>query len=86
MGRKSHSDFGDDSKYVPQDVKEGHFAVIAADGGEMKRFVGALSYLVHPRFLELLDKAAEEYGFDHEGALTIPCPPSELQKILDDKQ
>ncbi|KAK9940056.1 hypothetical protein M0R45_016731 [Rubus argutus] len=86
LGRKSNSDFGGDSTYVPQDVKEGHFAVIAADGGQMKRFVVALSYLSHPRFLDLLKQAAEEYGFDREGALTIPCPPSDLEKILHDKQ
>ncbi|KAJ9178064.1 hypothetical protein P3X46_009980 [Hevea brasiliensis] len=45
---------------VPNDVKEGHFAVIAVDN-------------------------AEEYGFDHEGALAIPCRPSELEKILADE-
>jgi SAUR family protein len=86
LGRKSNSDFGSDLTYVPQDVKEGHFAVIAADGGQMKRFVVALSYLSHPRFLDLLEQAAEEYGFDREGALTIPCPPSDLEKILHDEQ
>ncbi|KAJ4829685.1 hypothetical protein Tsubulata_007485 [Turnera subulata] len=74
-----------DSRGVPEDVKEGHFAVIA-DGEEPKRFVVPLSYLTHPMFLRLLEQAAEEYGFDHEGALTIPCRPSELEKILADRQ
>ncbi|KAK2643429.1 hypothetical protein Ddye_025192 [Dipteronia dyeriana] len=71
--------------YVPEDVKEGHFAVIAVDGEvQPKRFVIPLSYLSHPRFLELLEQAAEEYGFDHihEGALTIPCRPIELERLL----
>ncbi|RVX20363.1 hypothetical protein CK203_004647 [Vitis vinifera] len=27
-------------------------------------------------------QSAEEYGFDHEGALTIPCRPSELERLL----
>lgn len=79
MGRKSNS-YCD--HYVPQDVKEGHFAVIAVDGHQQKRFVISLSYLTHPMFLRLLEQAAEEYGFDHEGALTIPCRPSELERIL----
>ncbi|KAF5751567.1 putative SAUR-like auxin-responsive protein family [Tripterygium wilfordii] len=74
LGRKSN--------YVPEDVKEGHFAVIAGDGHVPKRFVVPLTYLTHPRFLRLLEQAAEEYGFDGEGALTIPCRPSELEKIL----
>lgn len=75
---------GRKSACVPKDVKEGHFAVIAVDGGEElpKRFVAPLSCLTHPTFLRLLEQAAEEYGFDHEGALTIPCRPSELERIL----
>ncbi|CAI9104992.1 OLC1v1003807C1 [Oldenlandia corymbosa var. corymbosa] len=71
-----------DSTDVPDDVKEGHFAVIACDGYEFKRFVVPLSYLTHPTFLRLLEMAAEEYGFDREGALMIPCRPSELERIL----
>ncbi|BFG34492.1 hypothetical protein CerSpe_207660 [Prunus speciosa] len=87
FGRSKSSDSNcDDSKNVPEDVKKGHFAVIAVDGDEPKRFVVALSYLTHPTFLKLLEQAAEEYGFDHEGAITIPCPPSELEKILHDDQ
>ncbi|OIS96599.1 PREDICTED: auxin-responsive protein SAUR50-like [Nicotiana attenuata] len=73
---------------VPEDVKEGHFAVIAVDEDEYlkKRFVVPLSCLTHPSFLMLLEQAAEEYGFDHEGALTLPCRPSELETILGNNQ
>ncbi|KAL0460157.1 UNVERIFIED_CONTAM: Auxin-responsive protein SAUR50, partial [Sesamum latifolium] len=67
---------------VPEDVKEGHFAVIAVDDHELKRFVVPLSFLTHPSFLRLLEQAAEEYGFDHDGALTVPCRPTELERIL----
>ncbi|MED6144715.1 hypothetical protein PIB30_018189 [Stylosanthes scabra] len=75
------------SSCVPEDVKEGHFAVIAEGcGGDdeegPKRFVMPLSCLRNPAFLRLLEQAEEEYGFDHEGALTIPCTPSQLQRIL----
>lgn len=84
----------DDDVDVPEDVKEGHFAVIAnanainedVEEEVMKRFVIPLSYLTHPTFLRLLEQAAEEYGFDREGALTIPCRPSELQKILSSEE
>ncbi|XP_010686935.2 protein SMALL AUXIN UP-REGULATED RNA 54 [Beta vulgaris subsp. vulgaris] len=71
-----------DSGSVPEDVKEGHFAVVAVDGGAEKRFVVPIRYLTHPTFVALLEKAAEEYGFDHGGALTIPCRPSEIERIL----
>ncbi|GFS36995.1 SAUR-like auxin-responsive protein family [Actinidia rufa] len=65
------------------DVKEGHFAVIAADDEEVKRFIVPLTYLTHPSFLRVLEQAA--YGFDHNGALTVPCRPSELGRILSER-
>lgn len=67
---------------VPYDVKKGHFSVIAVNCDEWKRFIVPLCYLTHPSFLRLLEQAAEEYGFDHEGALTVPCRPSEIEQIL----
>ncbi|KAL3518423.1 hypothetical protein ACH5RR_021012 [Cinchona calisaya] len=89
LGKKLAARAGDefeeamnDSRNVPDDVKEGHFAVIAVDDDELKRFIVPLSYLTHPTFLRLLEQAAEEYGFDREGALTIPCRPRELEIIL----
>ncbi|KAA0035232.1 hypothetical protein IC582_026788 [Cucumis melo] len=91
LGRRSDSgqdecddEVGDDgsSTLVPEDVKEGHFAVVAVDAEEPKRFVVPLSCLTNPTFLRLLEAAAEEYGFEHEGALTVPCRPSELERIL----
>ncbi|XP_043699824.1 auxin-responsive protein SAUR32-like [Telopea speciosissima] len=75
-------EMGNSSSVVPEDVKEGHFAVIAHDDGEPKRFVVALSYLTNPAFLRLLEQAAEEFGFNQEGALTIPCRSNELERIL----
>ncbi|TKY67179.1 Auxin-responsive protein SAUR32 [Spatholobus suberectus] len=74
---------GDDTTCVPEDVKEGHFVVIAKDKEEAKRrFVVPLSCLNNPTFFRLLEEAAEEYGFDQHGALTIPCRPSELEMLL----
>ncbi|XP_050363136.1 auxin-induced protein 15A-like [Argentina anserina] len=55
------------------DVPKGHFAVYVGEG-KKKRFVIPISYLSHPLFLDLLNKAREEYGYDHPtGGLTIPC-------------
>ncbi|KAF3435834.1 hypothetical protein FNV43_RR22926 [Rhamnella rubrinervis] len=57
------------------DVPKGHFAVYVGDDGTCKkRFVVPITYLNHPLFLNLLNLAEEEYGFDHPmGVLTIPC-------------
>ncbi|CAJ1921259.1 unnamed protein product [Sphenostylis stenocarpa] len=68
---------------VPGDVSKGYFAVIAIKDGEIKRFVVELDYLTNPAFLGLLDQAGEEYGFNQQGTLAVPCRPQELQKILD---
>ncbi|KAI9071864.1 hypothetical protein K1719_046183 [Acacia pycnantha] len=77
LGKRSSGSYD-----VPEDVKEGHFAVIAEDGEGPKRFVVPLRCLTHPTFLRLLEQAAEEYGFNQEGAISIPCRPSELESIL----
>lgn len=68
---------------VPDDVKEGHFTVLAIMGEETKRFIVKLEYLTDPAFMGLLDRAGEEYGFRQQGALAVPCLPQELQKILE---
>jgi len=76
----------DNATRVPEDVKEGHFAVIAMRGEETKRFVLGLDYLTDPAFLKLLEQASEEYGFEQKGALAVPCSPQELQKIIENKR
>ncbi|XP_041016279.1 auxin-responsive protein SAUR21-like [Juglans microcarpa x Juglans regia] len=58
------------------DVPKGHFAIYVGEKEKKmkKRFVVPISYLKHPLFQDLLFKAAEEFGFDHQmGGLTIPC-------------
>lgn len=69
---------------VPDDVKEGHFAILAGKNDEQgaRRFVVEISLLKHPAFLKLLELAEEEYGFEHKGALVLPCRADELQNIL----
>ncbi|KEH42201.1 putative small auxin-up RNA [Medicago truncatula] len=68
---------------VPEDVREGYFAVVAMKDGETKKFIIGLEYLSDPEFLGLLGQAQEEYGFIQEGAIAVPCRPQELQNILD---
>nr|DAD40478.1 TPA_asm: hypothetical protein HUJ06_014801 [Nelumbo nucifera] len=57
------------------EVPKGHVAVYIIGEKQRKRFVVPISYLNHPLFQDLLNKAEEEFGFDHPivGALTIPC-------------
>ncbi|XP_004501106.1 auxin-responsive protein SAUR24-like [Cicer arietinum] len=54
-------------------VPKGHVAVYVGESYK-KRFVVPISYLNHPSFLDLLNTAEEEFGFNHPmGGLTIPC-------------
>ncbi|XP_009785061.1 auxin-responsive protein SAUR32-like [Nicotiana tabacum] len=68
---------------VPNDVKEGYFAVFSVNPEEEpKRFVVELHWLTNPKFLNLLKQAEDEYGFVQKGVLEVPCRAEELQKIL----
>ncbi|KAK1324784.1 hypothetical protein QJS10_CPA01g02348 [Acorus calamus] len=56
---------------LPLDVPKGHFAVYV--GENRSRFIVPVSFLSHPEFQSLLRRAEEEFGFDHDMGLTIPC-------------
>ncbi|KAF3633413.1 putative pentatricopeptide repeat-containing protein-like [Capsicum annuum] len=68
---------------VPNDVKEGYFAVFSVNKEEEpRRFIVKLHWLTDPSFLKLLKQAEDEYGFGQKGVLEVPCLAAELQKIL----
>ncbi|KAK4349733.1 hypothetical protein RND71_029046 [Anisodus tanguticus] len=48
----------------------------------MKRFVIPMDYLTHQSFQVLLREAEEEFGFQQQGVLKIPCEVSIFEKIL----
>ncbi|VVB08535.1 unnamed protein product [Arabis nemorensis] len=60
-----------DEDGLPLDVPKGHFAVYV--GEKRSRYIVPISFLAHPKFKSLLQKAEEEFGFNHEMGLTIPC-------------
>ncbi|KAE8728967.1 Auxin-responsive protein SAUR20 [Hibiscus syriacus] len=63
---------GDASATTPN-VPKGHIAVYVGEGNK-KRFTIPISFLNNPLFRDLLDRAEEEFGFNHPmGGLTIPC-------------
>ena len=64
----------------PHDVPKGYLAVYV--GPELRRFIIPTSYLSHSLFKVLLEKTAEEFGFDHTGALTIPCEIETFKFLL----
>ncbi|KAH9307595.1 hypothetical protein KI387_035506, partial [Taxus chinensis] len=64
---------------LPVDVPKGHCAVYVGNG--RSRFIIPTDYLNHSLFRALLDKAEEEYGFDHQMGLTIPCDEVAFQNL-----
>jgi len=72
-------DDGDES-LAPFDVPEGFLAVYV--GKERQRFVISANYLKHHMFKVLLEKSAEEYGFEHKGGLPIACEVAAFEHLL----
>ncbi|XP_009607051.1 auxin-responsive protein SAUR50-like [Nicotiana tabacum] len=60
-----------DEEGLPLDVPKGHFVVYV--GENRTRYIVPISILTRPEFQYLLHRAEEEFGFDHDMGLTIPC-------------
>ncbi|XP_004500759.1 auxin-responsive protein SAUR50-like [Cicer arietinum] len=72
LGKKNgYEDEEEDDGTLPHDVPKGHFAVYV--GENRSRYIVPISFLTHPHFQTLLRQAEEEFGFDHDMGLTIPC-------------
>ncbi|CAM6099632.1 unnamed protein product [Calypogeia fissa] len=66
---------------LPGDIPQGCLAVYV--GPEKRRFVISTKYLSHQLFKALLKKCEEEFGFHHEGGLTIAtCDPILFQHLI----
>ncbi|KAL1197726.1 Vacuolar-processing enzyme delta-isozyme [Cardamine amara subsp. amara] len=63
------------------EVPRGHLAVYVGRE-EMQRFVIPTKYLEYPEFRVLMDEVADEFGYEHEGGIHIPCEESVFEEIL----
>ncbi|MCD7469300.1 Auxin-responsive protein saur50 [Datura stramonium] len=73
LGKKNSTTNGyhQDEQGLPMDVPKGHFVVYV--GENRTRYIVPISILSRPEFRLLLQRAEEEFGFDHDMGLTIPC-------------
>ncbi|GFP92745.1 indole-3-acetic acid-induced protein arg7 [Phtheirospermum japonicum] len=62
-------------------VPGGHLPVYVGD--EMERFVVSADLLNHPIFVKLLNKSAQEYGYEQKGVLRIPCHVFLFERVLE---
>ena len=62
------------------EVPKGSVAVYV--GPELRRYVIPTSCFSMPDFRVLMDRTAEEYGFESEGALELPCDEEDFKRVL----
>ncbi|KAJ4829982.1 hypothetical protein Tsubulata_025464 [Turnera subulata] len=66
----------------PVPVPKGHLAVyVGQKDGDFHRVLVPVFYFNHPLFGQLLREAEEEYGFNQQGGITIPCRFSEFEQV-----
>ncbi|CAJ1958155.1 unnamed protein product [Sphenostylis stenocarpa] len=61
-------------------VPEGHVPIYVGD--EMERFVVCAELLNHPVFVKLLNESAQEYGYEQQGVLRLPCRVFDFERVL----
>ncbi|THU50432.1 hypothetical protein C4D60_Mb06t20160 [Musa balbisiana] len=68
------------AKGGPRRVPEGHVPLCV--GEEMERFAVRAELLGRPALVELLRRSAQEYGYEQQGVLRIPCPVPLFCRLL----
>ncbi|GJN39277.1 hypothetical protein PR202_gb28384 [Eleusine coracana subsp. coracana] len=61
-------------------VPKGYFAVYV--GEESRRFVVPTGYLQEPAFRDLMERAADEFGFAQAAGLRVPCAEDDFEDLL----
>ncbi|KAI3818490.1 hypothetical protein L1987_12299 [Smallanthus sonchifolius] len=70
-------------KQQQHQVPKGCLAVkVGEAGGEQHRFLVSVIWFNHPLFMQLLQVAEDEYGFEQIGTITIPCNVHHFRTII----
>lgn len=77
---EKHQKTASNNSKQPTTTPRGYLAMYV--GEERRRFLVKTELLNHPLFSILLEKAEEEFGFDHKGPLSIPCDIALFEHIL----
>ncbi|CAI9097707.1 OLC1v1034179C1 [Oldenlandia corymbosa var. corymbosa] len=64
----------------PRTTPTGKFPVYV--GEDRQRFVVPTGYLGHPLFKMLLEKASDQYGFNHQSGLVVPCSVATFEEVI----
>lgn len=71
----------EEEKESPSSVTPTGFLALYV-GEERQRYVVPTSYLCHPLFKMLLEKAYNEFGFAQRNGLVVPCTASTFQEVV----
>uniref|UniRef100_A0ACD6ACC9 Uncharacterized protein n=1 Tax=Avena sativa TaxID=4498 RepID=A0ACD6ACC9_AVESA len=61
-------------------LPKGYFAVYV--GEDARRFVVPTGYLREPAFRDLMEQAADEFGFAQTAGLHVPCAEEDFEELL----
>ncbi|XP_027337360.1 auxin-responsive protein SAUR32-like [Abrus precatorius] len=70
-------------KVIVKDIPKGFLPIKVGQGEEQHKIMVPVMYLNHPLFSQLLKEAEEEYGFDQQGTIIIPCHVEEFRYVQD---
>jgi len=82
-----HSDvqYKTQSKYKNERAPKGYVPVLVGDEAEAEeRVLVRVSLLNDPRMSELLENAAQEFGYEQRGILRLPCGAERLRWVVDE--
>ncbi|KZV21433.1 auxin-induced protein 15A [Dorcoceras hygrometricum] len=75
-----HDDDGGSSPSATTSPRTGTFAVYV--GEDRQRFMVPTSYLNHPLFKMMLEKAYNEFGFNQRNGLVVPCSVAAFREVM----
>lgn len=50
---------------------------------EEERIMVPLKWMKHPRILSLLQLSANEFGYEQQGVIHIPCEPHQFRVLME---
>ncbi|KAK1305036.1 hypothetical protein QJS10_CPB11g01550 [Acorus calamus] len=74
----------DRKKAKDVEVPSGYVPVMVGSGREeeMERFVVHTKHFKHPCIVILLEMAAQEFGYEQQGILKIPCDVEHFRSVI----
>lgn len=65
-----------------KEAPKGYVPMMLVGRGEEERVLVHRKLLKHPSLAVLLDMAAQEFGYEQQGILRIPCGVEQFQTII----